>query len=196
MTVAETWIYKILPYVEQGNLYNNFVTAADGSGGYTSPIKVFMDPSRGGSGLSASGLTTPLTMTPFPYASDTSVYFAGPVSDYAANSMLIGSAMNTTKDGYCFWGLGSSRRPRPGSRSIGFNVSITVDPRNTILAGTKSLATIHSQRGICGSQTPAFRLTLSNGSTVDPGDCAAMSPGPDAYGSMPLVRHAVVVRHH
>jgi len=189
MSVAETWIYKILPYVEQGNLYNNFVTAADGSGGYTSPIKVFMDPSRGGSGLSASGLTTPLTMTPFPAANDASVYFAGPVSDYAANSMLIGSAMNTlTTNGAPDFGSLWSQAPSSAWKSFHRKfTSITDGSSNTILAGTKSLATnSYSQRGICGSNINANfqHLTLSNGSTVDPGDCAAMSPGPDAYGSM------------
>ena len=30
MSPAWTWVYKVLPYVEQGNTYNNFVTAANG----------------------------------------------------------------------------------------------------------------------------------------------------------------------
>src|SRR5262245_28568262 len=36
------WPYKILPYIEQGNLYNTW--------NYTSPIKTFLDPSRAGGG--------------------------------------------------------------------------------------------------------------------------------------------------
>ena len=39
-----SWAYKLLPFIEQGNLYNNW--------NYTTPIKTFLDPGRGGTGLS------------------------------------------------------------------------------------------------------------------------------------------------
>ena len=45
MAAGCSWVYKILPYVEQDNFYNNF--------NFTTPMKTFMDPSRGGTGLAA-----------------------------------------------------------------------------------------------------------------------------------------------
>jgi prepilin-type N-terminal cleavage/methylation domain-containing protein len=41
-----TWAYKILPYLEESNLYNNY--------SFTTPIKMFMDPGRGGNGLTTA----------------------------------------------------------------------------------------------------------------------------------------------
>ena len=40
MSPGCSWAYKILPYLEQQNLYTNW--------NYTTPIKVYMDPGRGG----------------------------------------------------------------------------------------------------------------------------------------------------
>ena len=188
MSPAWSWGYKILPYVEQGNTYNNFVTANNGTGGYTSALKVFLDPSRG-STLSATPLTTPLTQSSGNWgASDNSVYFAGPVTDYAANSMLIGSALNTVTVGGAptfdpTW-VNPVNTWHPYNRKY---TGITDGTSNTIAVGMKSLASnVYQNRGICGanSNSAYTSLKLSNGSTVDPGDCALLSPGPDAYGSM------------
>ena len=46
VAIGCTWAYKILPFIEQGNLYTNW--------NYTTPIKTYMDPARGGTGLTAS----------------------------------------------------------------------------------------------------------------------------------------------
>jgi len=189
-----SWIFKILPYVEQGNLYNNWVSASDGSSGYTSPIKVFMDPGRGGSGV----CVTPLSNGAVPAltrdaqsgnwtATDNSVIYAGPSSDYAANAMLIGSAENTALNGTATtfdpnW-TGAVNTWHPFHRKF---TSISDGSSNTIAVGTKSLATnCYSQRGICGNNvyTKYQSLTLSNGTTIDPGDCAALDSGPE-YGVM------------
>lgn len=78
-----SWAYKILPYLEQDNLYNNF--------SLTVPVKTFLDPGRSGTGLAAEQFN----------AGDLqSIRRAGAVTDYAANGMLFGAAMNTTAAGY------------------------------------------------------------------------------------------------
>ena len=43
-----TWCVKILPFIEQGNLISS-----EYSWNFTTPIKTFMDPGRGGTGLSS-----------------------------------------------------------------------------------------------------------------------------------------------
>src|SRR5262249_4171432 len=67
-----TWCAKILPYIEQGNLLQNW--------SFTAPIKTFMDPGRGGTGLSSVAYSG---------GCDGTMYTAGPVTDYAANLILI-----------------------------------------------------------------------------------------------------------
>jgi prepilin-type N-terminal cleavage/methylation domain-containing protein len=189
MSPGWSWCFKILPYLEQGNTFDNFLTATNGSGGYTSPLKVFLDPSRG-SRLSATPLST---MTQYggnwgTANGDLSVYFAGPVTDYAANSMLIGSALNTvTMNGETRYDpnwVNPVDTWRPYNRRY---TGITNGTSNTIAVGMKSLASnVYNKRGICAANTnTSFQsITLSNGATVDPGDCALLSPGPDAFGSM------------
>ncbi|HEX4610732.1 MAG TPA: DUF1559 domain-containing protein, partial [Urbifossiella sp.] len=158
-----TWAYKILPYIEQGNLYNNW--------NYTTPIKTFMDPGRSGSGLSVNTWSG---------AADASVYSAGPVTDYAANSMLIGSGENTT---------GPTSAPTFGPQWVSAPSSAWASYRrkllgigdgtsNTIMVGTKALATnVYGTRG-CTS------FTMSNGATQSCNDDPIASPGPALYGTL------------
>jgi len=73
-----TWAIKILPFIEQDNLLNNF--------SYTATVKTFLDPGRGGGSLS---------VRPWDGKMDDSIFTGGQVTDYAANSMLIGSGINT-----------------------------------------------------------------------------------------------------
>ena len=107
------------------------------------------------------------------------------MTDYAANSMLMGSVLNTVA-GPTFdpnW-VGAPSTWHSYNRKY---TGITDGTSNTIAVGMKSLANnVYQTRGICGANPVAQyqSITLSNGSTVDPGDCAAMSSGPDAYGSM------------
>jgi prepilin-type N-terminal cleavage/methylation domain-containing protein len=189
MSPGCSWVYKILPYVEQGNLYNHFaINTATGAGGYLAGLKVFTDPGRGSTGLSATPITLPLLVdgqTGNLYANDNTVLFAGPVTDYAANSMLIGSAENTVAGPtYDPAWVNASTTWHPYNRKY---TGITDGTSNTIACGMKSLANnVYQTRGICAANPIAAyqSIKLSNGSTVDPGDCAAMSSGPDAYGSM------------
>lgn len=141
------WIYKLLPYFEQQNLHNNW--------NFTTPIPELLDPSRGGNGLASD---------PFPAGSTTwaDIRQAGPVTDYAANGMVIGSGMNTEGSGGSYspgpWNSGNPSEWNRFRRQLG---DIRDGTSNTVLVGTKALATnVYSQRG-------AGTFTLSNGTTVN-----------------------------
>jgi prepilin-type N-terminal cleavage/methylation domain-containing protein len=159
------WIYKILPYIEQGNLYNQW--------SYTAPIQTIMDPGRAATGLSV----IPVDPTNvFPNNTDN---FAGPVSDYAANALVVGSAENTTSTGSSW-----SYPPNWANGPPGFNAfhrrleTIADGTSNTILVGTKALATnMYDIRG-----TDQFKA--SNGALINGWDFAMTYAGPDDYGNL------------
>jgi prepilin-type N-terminal cleavage/methylation domain-containing protein len=166
---ACSWAYKILPYIEQGNLYNRPLTTAADATYYVTPVKVFQDPGRGGTGL---------TSVAWAGNYDNSVYACGPITDYAANSMVIGSELNTygpltsTSAGQADWANGpvgwvSYHRTLPG---------ISDGTSNTVMVGSKGMATqVYGQRG-CTS------FTLSNGATVSCYDDPIANPGPGIVG--------------
>lgn len=155
-----TWIYKILPFIEQGNLYNTW--------SYTTPVKTLMDPARGGTGLSAK-----------PYSGSGHDRECGPVTDYAANGALIGSGMNTVTDA----STGVPAVP-PGwsGATSGWKMykrtlnGITDGASNTLLVGTKALATqAYTNRG-------PGDFTMSNGATRGKLDDTISEGGPAHYG--------------
>src|SRR5262249_4555138 len=69
-----SWPLKLLPFIEQDNLLNNY--------SFTTPIKTLLDPGR------SSG--SELSMFLWSGKMDSTIYRAGQVTDYAANGMLIG----------------------------------------------------------------------------------------------------------
>jgi prepilin-type N-terminal cleavage/methylation domain-containing protein len=156
-----TWAYKILPFIEQTNLYNNY--------SFTTPVKTFMDPIRGGNGI---------TTTTWSGKMDATIFSAGQVTDYAANSMLIGSGENTT---------GPINNPTygpqwvssPSSAWASYHrrmVTIKDGTENTIMLGTKALATqVYNNRG-CGN------FNMSNGATRACNDDPITNPGPGIMG--------------
>jgi prepilin-type N-terminal cleavage/methylation domain-containing protein len=154
------WPYKILPYIEQGNLYDNFT--------FTIPVKTFMDPLRGGSGLATDK---------YDPADWHTIYRAGPVTDYAANSILIGSGMNTVPSGSTYdvppgW-TGPPSRWNSFHRQLG---NITDGTSNTVLLGIKAMATqVYNDRGV-------GRFTLPNGTTREKYDDPITAPGPGILG--------------
>jgi len=159
-----TWAFKLLPFIEQGNLYNNF--------NFTTPIKTYMDPGRGGTGLTA---------TPWGGAYDGTIYSTGPVTDYAANSMLIGSGINTagptTAPNFdnANWTSGPPSHWNSYHRTI---VRITDGTSNTLMVGTKALAQqVYTNRG-CSN------FTLSNGATSSCNDDPITNPGPAVMGTL------------
>jgi prepilin-type N-terminal cleavage/methylation domain-containing protein len=158
-----TWAYKILPFIEQQNIYTNW--------NYTTPIKVFMEPARGGTGLSA---------TTWSGGMDNSIYAAGPVTDYAANSQLIGSGIDTE---------GPTSAPTFGNEWVSAPISswksfhrtligITDGTSNTFMVGGKALATqVYGNRG-------CTNFTLSNGATQSCNDDPIANPGPALMGTL------------
>jgi len=163
-----SWCYKLLPFVEQGNLYNNW--------SYLSPVKVFMDPARPGTGLSTVTWTG---------QQDNSVYNAGAITDYAANVMVIGSGMNTAPEaGYGSYGLAMdptwSSSPSQWQGMFNYTIQKIADgSSNTVLLGIKALATnSYGQRG-------QEYITLSNGvqSPADDEPIANDGAGQDLDGN-------------
>jgi len=159
-----TWAYKILPYVEQGNLANNWFPAwlQQNYQAFQTPIKLYMDPARGGTGLAATQNAASYTWAA-PYqdwGAGPALSTTGPVSDYAANALLIGSGMNTTvisADGTGDSGGWANINTLPSfHRKLG---GITDGTSNTIMVGTKALATqVYNNRG-------SGNFTMSNGAT-------------------------------
>jgi prepilin-type N-terminal cleavage/methylation domain-containing protein len=158
-----SWAYKILPYVEQNNMYQNFE--------FTVPLKVFLDPMRSGSGLAKDLWDGKL---------DNSIYEAGPITDYAANAMVIGSGDNTAgpvdnPDGNNQDWTGPVAGWHCFHRTL---TGITDGTSNTILLGLKAVATnIYNNRG-------GGTFTLSNGTTQNTYDDPIARSGPDTYGTM------------
>jgi len=158
-----TWPYKILPYVEQSGFYNNWFPAwlSQRYDQFQTPIKLLMDPGRGGGGVAVTKNAASYTWSaPYSGASP-SLSTTGPVSDYAANAMLIGSGMNTTVitgEGAGDSGGWSNIKTLPCfHRKI---PDVTDGTSNTIMVGTKALNTnVYDNRG-------SGDVTISNGSTV------------------------------
>jgi type II secretory pathway pseudopilin PulG len=119
-----SWAYKLLPFVEQQNLYNNW--------SYTTPLKVFMDPGRPGTGLSIVAYQYDGGQDNTSYT----IYKAGPITDYAANAMVVGSLMNTVNTLYgpeAYFG-GPPFNPRSTTLS---RRSRTVPPTRSCLASRR-----------------------------------------------------------
>jgi prepilin-type N-terminal cleavage/methylation domain-containing protein len=152
-----SWAYKILPYIEQDNLYRtwNFVT----------PVKTFLDPGRGGNGLAAE---------PFNPADLQSTRRAGAVTDYAANGLVIGSGANTSAPNTVSpnW-TGPSNTWNVFKRRID---TITDGSSNTVMVGQKALATqVYGNRG-------TGNFTMSNGATRGKNDDPITEGGPAVMG--------------
>jgi prepilin-type N-terminal cleavage/methylation domain-containing protein len=109
-----SWAYKLLPYVEQENLFRTWNPAAS--------VKVYQEPGRSTFGI-AAGNPTP---TPAWGVGDRSAN--GATSDYAANGMLV---LDST-----FNAVTAAKQTCPYAFS-----SISDGASNTILAGVKSLPT-------------------------------------------------------
>jgi prepilin-type N-terminal cleavage/methylation domain-containing protein len=167
VTPGCTWAIKILPYIEQGNLLNNY--------SFKAPVNTFMDPSRGGSGLvTAPGLA-------WTGKADNSIYTDGQVTDYAANSLLVGSGINTAtvNGGPNFDNANWTSGPPSHWNSYHRRMETIVDgTSNTIMVGTKAMATqVYNIRG-CSS------FPLSNGGTQACDDDPITSPGPGIMGTL------------
>jgi prepilin-type N-terminal cleavage/methylation domain-containing protein len=158
-----SWCYKILPYLEQNNMYQHF--------DYSVPLKVFLDPQRPSNGLSN------VTWSRMP---DQTIQQAGAITDYAANAMVIGSGDNTT---------GPVDNPDLGNNDWTKAVSgwhcfhrrlagITDGTSNTVLLGLKAVATNwYNTRGY-GS------FKLSNGALQAAYDEPITDSGPNSLGTM------------
>jgi hypothetical protein len=148
-----TWAYKIMPFVEQDNYYKNWMSdwLTQSYRQFQMPIKVFMDPGRGGTGVATTQNAASYTWkAPYQdWGAGPALSTTGPVSDYAANAMLIGSGMNTTViygDGAGDSGGWANINTMPRFRRK--ITQITDGTSNTIMVGTKALATqVYGNRG-------------------------------------------------
>ena len=152
MSEACGWIYKILPFLDQGGLYNNWR--------FDIPIPVLMDPSRGGPGICVND-NQPLPVPYVPGATLTwnQISQNGPTTDYSVNMMVVGSCMNTTLNA----GVGSwnSSNRELWSRYRRRLTDIKDGTSATVLVGTKAMATqTYDSRGV-------GQFTMSSGATRD-----------------------------
>jgi type II secretory pathway pseudopilin PulG len=169
-----SWIYKILPYIEQDNLYKNF--------SFTAPVKVLLDPMRGGA---SNGLSSVLWDDKTNNGLNNTIYQAGAITDYAANAMVIGSGDNETgpvdsPDDVSQGGQNDWTHAVSGWHAFHRTLtSITDGTSNTILLGTKMVATnIYNDRGHGKFTDP------TNGTLIDKYDDPITAAGPDQYGTM------------
>jgi prepilin-type N-terminal cleavage/methylation domain-containing protein len=106
-----SWAFKILPYLEQGNLYRNFDNLV--------PVKTFLDPGRSSdSGVAVNGTGSPTGPA------------IGAVTDYAANWQVVNDATS--------WDPNYPTATMLSTYSI---QRIMDGSSNTILVGGKSLRT-------------------------------------------------------
>jgi prepilin-type N-terminal cleavage/methylation domain-containing protein len=161
-----TWAIKILPFIEQQTDVNNW--------SYLSPISVYMDPIRGGSGLA---------VTLWGGKFDNSVYNAGPISDYAANSMLVGSGINTAGPIDSPNYDNSNWTSGPPSHWFSYHRKldrITDGTSNTLMVGTRAVATqVYAQRG-CDK----FKTIVPVGGDQSCNDDPIAVPGPGVMGTL------------
>ena len=157
-----SWAYKILPYIEQDNLYKTY--------DFTVAVKTFLDPLRGGTGLAVDRWSED---------PDDTIYLAGQVTDYAANALVIGSGINTQGpiDAPVFgndW-TGPVTNWKTFHRTL---TGITDGTSGTILLGIKAMATqVYNDRG-------HGQFTMSNGTLRDKNDDPITRAGPDTFGVM------------
>jgi type II secretory pathway pseudopilin PulG len=158
-----TWAFKLLPYIEETNLYNHYA--------FGSPIRTYLDPGRAGGGISVNQ---------WDGGADNSIYSAGQVTDYAANSMLIGSGINT-EGPLTAPVAGNEWTSAPTTGWVAFRrrlITITDGTENTIMVGTKAMATqVYLNRG-CST------FNMSNGTTQSCNDDPITNPGPAVMGLM------------
>src|ERR1700722_19210194 len=78
-----SWAYKILPFIEQGNTYNNWYPdwLQQKYTEFQTPIKVFLDPSRGGAGIAQTNNAAAYTWTAQYDSGSPQLSLTGPVSD-------------------------------------------------------------------------------------------------------------------
>ena len=161
MAVGCSWVYKILPFMEQQGLYDNFQ--------FDIAVSTLLDPGRAGTGLSSVPLEDP-TVWGF-------IRAAGAVTDYAANSMVIGNVM--IQDGRCGITPSWTGPPRHWSSFDRQLSDITDGTSKTILLGTKALATqAYDMRG--GGD--GLEFTLTNGTTRRTFDDPISGAGHDVNG--------------
>jgi hypothetical protein len=127
---------------------------------FQTPIKLFLDPGRAGGGVATTQNAASYTWrAPYSGAAP-SLSTTGPVSDYAANALLIGSGMNTTVI------TGDGAGDSAGWANINtlpcFHrklIDVKDGTSHTIMVGTKALATqVYVNRG-------SGNFTMSNGAT-------------------------------
>lgn len=120
---VSSWAYKILPHIEQDNLFRNYNN--------TSAVKSYMEPGRGGSGIAVNGNggdSNWLATTQFPLTLGPVTNATGAVTDYAGNWNVILDFQE--------WSMAR------GQVRTNFAVQTISDgSSNTILAGTKALQT-------------------------------------------------------
>ncbi len=168
-----TWCAKILPYIEQNNVLNNGANGAPPAWDFNVVFKTFLDPSRDGNGLSVrvwNGVPCDNTRG--------QMYEVGAITDYAANLMLIGSTLNTQGP------LSAPTYVNGQMTEFGRTLqSISDGTSNTIMIGTKALATqVYNSR--TGGQGPDRRRYIaSNGSVQYAADEPIASPGNDRAGT-------------
>ncbi|MEW4562665.1 DUF1559 domain-containing protein [Bremerella sp. JC770] len=162
-----SWVYKILPYLEQGNMYQNWSFDAE--------LTVLLDPGRGG----GSGVAE-YQYDPSSTSFNDNIRLAGAVSDYAANAMVIGSGMNAEPNGSTLqvagsWSSGPTSKWKAYRRRL---TDIKDGTSNTIMVGSKAMATqTYNSRG-------DGDFTMTNGSLRGKNDGPITWSGPDSMGIM------------
>ncbi len=157
-----SWVYKILPFIEQRAMYQNWT--------YNASIPSLLDPGRGGNGLANKN-----------YDPSSNIYWeniaaCGPVTDYAGNALVLGSAMNTGRrpNGNIDY---NPRWNTDASSFDHYKIERVVDGMsNTVLIGAKAMATqVYEDRG-------RGKFILTNGTEREKDDGPITEAGPTSLG--------------
>jgi prepilin-type N-terminal cleavage/methylation domain-containing protein len=169
MVEACGWVYKILPFIEEVALYENW--------NFNSPIAALRDPARGGNGLALQQYDPNNTSLPDGWYDN--VAACGPVTDYAANAMVIGSAMNTHKTGPGIPVVNPAWNSNSTASWDEWQLKRLVDgTSNTVMMGTKAMATqVYDDRGL-------GEFSMSNGALREKLDDPITAAGPTSMGTM------------
>ncbi len=139
---STSWVCQVMPFSEQSGLLKNW--------NFLTQIPILLDPSRGSQGIAqnSQNVTPPDASGNWLWDGTGGIITAGPVTDFACNAQVFGSAQNTTGPDAGPYGSGGwTSLAQQSKYKVGID-RITDGTSMTIMIGIKAMATqVYSARG-------------------------------------------------